>query len=177
VGSAAVQLARVMGASPVLAATSSPARLGQPAAVSAVVDLSQGNLRDSIRDQVSALTKGDGVDVVIDTVGGDAFDGAIRALRWRGRLVIVGFASTRIPTVTANYLLLKNIEVSGLQISDYRKRAPELLRQAFSEIFWWCEERSIRPASAQLFALSEWREALGLLDTGHAEGRVVLVPN
>ena len=71
------------------------------------------NIRDSLREQVYAKNGGGGVDIVIDPIGGDAFDGAIRALAWRGRLVVVGFASGRIPNIKANYLLLKNIEVSG----------------------------------------------------------------
>ncbi len=72
---------------------------------------------------------------MIDPIGGDAFDAALRALAWRGRLVVIGFAAGRIPTIKANYLLVKNIEVSGLQISDYRKRTPDLMAECMHEIF------------------------------------------
>ena len=60
-------------------------------------------------------------------LGGAIFDAAMRALAWRGRLVVIGFAAGAIPTVKTNYLLLKNIEITGLQISDYRTRRPDQL--------------------------------------------------
>ena len=70
-------------------------------------------------------------------LGGDIFDAAIRALAWRGRLVVIGFAAGRISTLKTNYLLVKNIEVSGMQISDYRKRRPADMAACFKEIFDW----------------------------------------
>ena len=63
------------------------------------------------------------------------FEAALRALAWCGRLVVIGFAAGAIPTIRTNYLLLKNIEISGLQISDYRKRRPAQVAAAFAEIF------------------------------------------
>ncbi|MBO0687941.1 MAG: NADPH:quinone oxidoreductase family protein, partial [Candidatus Dormibacteraeota bacterium] len=112
VGQAAVQLARAMGAGMVLGGLSRPGRPAGP--VDGTVDLSGADLREGVREQVRTLTGGAGVDVVVDPLGGDAFDGAMRSLNWRGRLVVVGFAAGRIPVLKANYLLLKNIEVSGL---------------------------------------------------------------
>ena len=80
--------------------------------------------------------------MIFDPVGGDFFDAALRALAWRGRLVVIGFASGRIPEVKANYLLLKNIEISGVQVSDfYRKRRPEMMRACFEEVFDLYQER------------------------------------
>ena len=101
----------------------------------------------TLREQVFAKNGGQGVDIVIDPVGGDAFDAALRALAWRGRLVVIGFASGRISSVKANYLLVKNIEVSGLQVSDYRKRTPDLMRQCMREIFSWYEAGKYAPPS------------------------------
>ncbi len=93
-------------------------------APSRVIDLGQPNLRDALREEVRAATDGAMADIVLDPVGGDAFDAALRALAWRGRLVVVGFAAGRIPEAKANYLLLRNISVAGLQWSDYRERWP-----------------------------------------------------
>ena len=125
VGQAAVQLARAMGAR-VLAGISRPERAAalRAAGVEAVIDLGRENLRDSLREQVWAATDGRGADVVIDPLGGEVFAAALRALAWCGRLVVIGFAAGHIPSIKTNYLLLKNIEVSGLQVSDYRKRRP-----------------------------------------------------
>ena len=72
-----------------------------------------------------ALTDKRGADIILDMLGGDIFDAAVRALAWSGRLIVIGFASGRIPSLKMNYVLVKNIEVSGMQISDYRKRRPK----------------------------------------------------
>ena len=81
--------------------------------------------------QVFALTDKKGVDIIVDMLGGDIFDAAVRALAWCGRLIVIGFASGRIPSLKMNYVLVKNIEVSGMQISDYRKRRPADMQACF----------------------------------------------
>ena len=82
-----------------------------------------------------ALTGKKGVDIIVDMLGGDIFDAAVRALAWCGRLIVIGFASGRIPSLKMNYVLVKNIEVSGMQISDYRKRRPADMQAAFADIY------------------------------------------
>jgi NADPH2:quinone reductase len=178
VGIAAVALARALGAGQVLGGVSSPAKSDRvrAAGADAVVDLSRPNLRDSIREQVHEATGGPGVDVVIDPLGGDPFDGAVRALAWGGRLVVVGFAAGRIPTLKVNYLLLKNIEISGLQISDYRKRTPELMAQCYREVFGFYVEGKIQAPASTTMPLARWRDALELVDSRRAESRLVLLP-
>ncbi len=174
VGQATVQLATLMGASRVLAGISRPGRPTGPA--DAAIDLSRADLRNSLREQVYDSTDGRGVDVVIDTLGGDAFDGAVRTLAWRGRLVIVGFASGRIPTLKMNYPMLKNIEVSGLQISDYRKQMPELVQEGYQEIFRFYADGALVPPACEMVPLSAWREAFEALGTSRGHTRRVLVP-
>jgi NADPH2:quinone reductase len=178
VGGAAIQLAKAMGASRVLAGVSSPDRFAGLAEVGAdaCIDLSQVDIRNSLREQVYLATGGAGVDVVIDPLGGDAFDGAVRALAWRGRLVIVGFAAGRIPVLKMNYPLLKNIEISGLQISDYRKRAPHTLAECFREVLQFVEEGRVRPPRSTPVPLTDWRTAVKAVETRSARSRMVLVP-
>jgi NADPH2:quinone reductase len=176
VGSAAVQLARAMGAGQILGAGTSPDRLVAEGHVDRAVDLGGQDLRESVRRQVMAATEGRGVDVIIDAVGGDAFDGAIRSLAWRGRLVIVGFAAGRIPSLKMNYPLLKNIEISGLQISDYRKRAPDLMAQCFGEIFRFHQEGVITAPSSITLPLNEWQHAMAMVDERTTVHRVLLTP-
>lgn len=178
VGLAAIQLAKTMGAK-VLAGVSNPGKapLALNAGADAVVDLSKENLRDSLREQVFRNNNGNGVDVVLDPVGGDAFDAALRALAWRGRLVVIGFAAGRIPTLKANYLLLKNIEVSGLQVSDYRKRRPALMAQCMAEIFDLYVAGKLKPAPTVTRPLEEFAQALQDVVERRIAGRVVLVPN
>jgi NADPH:quinone reductase len=175
VGWASVQLARALGAR-VLAGVSRPEKAAamRAAGVDAVIDLSRENLRDRLREQVWAVTEGRGADVILDPLGGDVFDAALRALAWCGRLVVIGFAAGRIPSVRTNYLLVKNIEVSGLQISDYRKRRPAQVAACFAEIFELYEEGRIRPAATTLFPLDRADEALAALRDRRLRGRAVL---
>jgi NADPH:quinone reductase len=177
VGRACLQLARAMGAR-ALAAVSSPARFAaaREAGAEGCVDLSAPNLRDNLRDQVFALTNGAGADVVLDMLGGDPFDAALRATAWRGRLVVIGFAAGRIPTIKANYLMLKNIEVSGLQVSDYRKRRPDLMAQCYKEIFSLFEAGKIDPGRVEELPLERFRDGLRSIEERKAAARVVLRP-
>jgi len=175
VGHAAIQLARAMGAR-VLAGIARTEKAADvlAAGADAVIDLSRPNLRDSLREQVFAVTEGRGADIVLDPLGGEVFEAALRALAWRGRLVVIGFAAGAIPTMRVNYLLLKNIEVSGLQISDYRKRRPAQLAAAFAEIFGFYEQGKIKPAAVTAFPLERAGEALAALRDRRLAGRTVL---
>jgi NADPH:quinone reductase len=177
VGYAGVQLAKAMGAT-VLAGGGTPAKfdLLRAAGADAIIDLSQPDLHDSLRAQVHAATAGQGADVILDPLGGDVFDAALRALAWRGRLVVIGFVAGRIPSIKANYLLLKNIEVSGLQISDYRKRAPAQLAAAFAEIFAFFAEGKLALGPREVLPLARFAEGLGRIGGRTARGRIILRP-
>jgi len=177
VGDAAVQIAKAKGAK-VLAAVSSLSKEGQviDAGADAAIDLSKPDLRDSLRDQVYAANDGKGVDIIIDPLGGDYFDAAIRALAWRGRLVVVGFAAGRIPTLKMNYPLLKNIEVSGIQISDYRKRMPDLVRACFEDVFALYGQGKITIRPATVYPLADYAGALDDIIHRRIPSRAVLRP-
>jgi NADPH2:quinone reductase len=177
VGKAALQLARARGAR-TIAAVSSMARADEvrAAGADAVVDLSAPDLRESLRAQVHDVTDGRGADVVVDPLGGDVFDAALRCVAWRGRLVVVGFAAGRIPEVRVNYLMLKNIEVSGVQVSDYRKRMPELMRECFTEVFALAAEGRIRPGERTCYPLDSFAQALGDVVARTCRGRALLQP-
>ena len=175
VGRAAIQLAHAMGAR-VLAGILRPERAAsvRAAGADAVIDLSAADLRDSLRSQVYAATERRGADIILDPLGGRIFEAAMRALAWRGRLVVIGFAAGPIPTIRTNYLLLKNVEISGLQISDYRKRRPAQVAACFAEIFGLHEEGRIRPAKAIAFPLGRAGEALAAVRDRRIAGRAVL---
>lgn len=175
VGLAAVQLAKAMGAR-VLAGVSRPERsaLAEEAGADAIIDLSSDNLRDGLREQVHGATGGRGADIVLDPLGGDVFDAAVRALAWCGRLIVIGFAAGRIPTIKVNYLLLKNIEISGLQVSDYRKRRPEQVAACYAEMFGFYTAGKLKPAAVTAFPLERVGAALAAVRDRQASGRVVL---
>lgn len=175
VGLAVVQLARALGAR-VLAGVSAAGKEGvaRAAGADAIVDLSRPNPRDSIRDDVHALTEGRGADVVVEVVGGEVFEGAFRSLAWRGRLVVVGFAGGRIPSIVANRILLRNVAVTGLHSSDYRQRHPEWMRRVQSELFALHERGLVRTELAGSFPLEDAPRALAQLRDRRAAGKIVL---
>ena len=178
VGLASVQLGKAWGCR-VLAGIGRPemAELVRAAGADAIIDLSVANLRDAMRDQVRDATGGAMADVVMDPLGADPFDAALRSLAWSGRLVVVGFAAGRIPSVKANYLLVKNIEVSGLQISDYRKRQPDLAATCFNELFALFTDGKIRPPDILPLPLERAAEGLiAVRDRTTAGRRVILLP-
>jgi len=176
VGLAAIQVAKATGAGTVLAGvtTMSKAQAALDAGADAIIDLSVENLRDGLRDQVQAATDRHGADVIIDPLGGDPFDAAMRALAWQGRMVVVGFAAGRIPVIKANYLLVKNIEVSGLQWSDYRDRTPARMAEAQAEIFRLHAAGKLKPHVMERFPLDRFADALAVIQERRVIGKVVL---
>jgi NADPH:quinone reductase len=175
VGFAATHLAKSMGAR-VLAGLSRPEREAyvRDAGADAVIDLSRPDLRNSLRAQVYEVTDGKGADVILDPLGGEIFDAAIRALAWCGRLVVIGFAAGGIPTLRMNYLLLKNIEVSGLQVSDYRKRQPEKVAACYRNVFQLFAEGRLKSGPITVYPLERVQEALAAGRDRAAQGRLVL---
>jgi NADPH2:quinone reductase len=176
IGTASVQLAKAFGAGLVIAGVrgDEEARVARAAGADETIDLAMDDLRHGLRAAVRALTDGGGADVVIDPVGGAAAEAALRALAWRGRMVVVGFASGEIPTVKANYLLVRNITVTGLQWSDYRDRDPAWVARAQAEIFALAQAGKLRPIVARTFPLEGFAEALALIRDGKAHGKLVL---
>jgi NADPH2:quinone reductase len=176
VGVAGIQLAKAFGAR-VLAAVrkSEQAEFVRACGADAVISVGGANLRDELRAQVFAETGGAGVDVVLDPVGGEFFGAALRALAWCGRLVVIGFVAGDIPSVKANYLLVKNISVSGLQWSDYRERAPERVAEAQAEIFRLWKSGALRPPVVKVFAFEELPAALDLIGQGRIAGKAAVL--
>ena len=174
-GLACVQVARAIGCT-VIAGITNPARaeLVTAAGASSTVDLAAEDLRDSLRKQVGALTGGRGADVALDPVGGDVFDAAIRSLAWRGRLVVLGFAAGRIPEVKANYLLVKNIAVSGLQVSDYRDRDVAWFRRAQDELLAWYAAGRLAPQVTSRYPLEGFADGLAHFTRRGMHGKMVL---
>ncbi|HEX6142125.1 MAG TPA: NADPH:quinone oxidoreductase family protein [Geminicoccaceae bacterium] len=176
VGLATLQVVKAFGGI-ALAATGSPEKTAaiRRAGADAIVDLRADDLHEALRAEVRAATGGHGADVVIETLGGDVFDAAIRALAWRGRIVVVGFAAGRIPEIRANYLLVKNITASGLQWSDYRERDPAWVRRVQDELFDLYTAGRIRPEVMATYPMERAADALELIRSGRITGKVVLL--
>ena len=177
VGLAGVEIAKALGAT-VLAGVTSPEKgeFCKTHGADHVIDLTAPDLRNSLREQVYAAIGKRGVDIVLDNVGGDAFDGALRALAWCGRLVVVGFAAGRIPEVKANYLLVKNISVVGLQWADYRERDPEWVQRVQTELYALYEAGKLKPHVSARYPLEKFAEALARFVERGVQGKMILTP-
>lgn len=177
VGLAAVQIASALGATVLAGVTSrEKGELCTRHGADHVVDLSLPDLRNSVREQVHAALGKRGVDIVLDNVGGDAFDGALRALGWCGRLVSIGFASGRIPEAKAGYLLVKNLAVLGLQWTDYRAREPGRVQQVQEALYALYGEGRLKPVITARYPLERFAEALARFEARQVQGKMVLLP-
>jgi NADPH2:quinone reductase len=177
VGLAGVQIAKALGATVIAGVTSKDkGELCRRHGADHVIDLAAPDLRESVRSQVHAAVGKRGVDVVLESVGGDVFDGALRALGWRGRLVVIGFAAGRIPEVKANYLLLKNIAVAGLQWSDYRERDPAWVARAQQSLYKLYLENKLKPEITATYPLARFADALARFEQRAVQGKLLLVP-
>jgi NADPH2:quinone reductase len=175
VGLAAVQIARAKGAR-VLAGVTSKEK-GQVALASgaeALIDLSAPDLRESLRDQVFALTDNRGVDAVFDPVGGDVFDAALRVVGYAGRMVVIGFASGRIPEVKGHYILLKNIAIVGAPLDIHFKMQPEVMDAAVADLFRMYEKGEIKPEIMATYPLDDIHKAMDLIVGRKVKGKIVL---
>ena len=177
VGLAGVQIAKALRAT-VLAGIANPDRraLVEAAGADHVIDLAADDLKSSLRDQVYAVTEGKGVDVILDPVGGDVFDAGLRALAWRGRIVVIGFVAGRIPEIASNYLLLKNISAVGMYLDSYRKRDPEWVARVQAEIYGMWQAGSLKAPAVDAYPLEAFAEAAGALSGRRAKGRILLTP-
>jgi NADPH2:quinone reductase len=169
VGTAAVQLAAALGAR-VIAVTSTP----EKAEVARAAGAHETVLAEGFRDQVKALTGGQGVDLVVDPVGGDRFTDSLRSLAREGRLLVIGFTAGEIPQVKVNRLLLNNISVVGVGWGAYWTREPEYLQEQWAELLPLLEAGRLDPVLGTTYALEDAAQALLELDERRAAGKVLL---
>lgn len=175
VGMATIQVAKALGGR-VLAGVSRPdkAEAAIAAGADATIDLARADLHDSLREQVYMHSDGHGADILVDPVGGAVFDAALRALAWRGRAVVVGFAGGAFSDVRTNYLLIKNIAVIGLDWSHYRERLPEQVRAANEQLLTWLAEGRIAPQITERLPLAKAALALTHIYERRAMGKIIL---
>jgi NADPH2:quinone reductase len=170
VGLAAVQLGRELGAS-VTAVASSAEKLRVAASEGAahLVDHRSVDLRQALRACLP-----DGADVVVDPVGGDLAEPALRSLRWGGRFVTVGYASGTIPRIPLNLVLLKGVQVLGFQFLDFVQHAPDDARRDDDELMELLATHRVAPHIGAAFPLDRVVDALRLVADGGAVGKVVI---
>lgn len=178
VGLAAVEIGRQLGAE-VIAVASSADKLRAAAQRGAAHTL----LADAeLVQRVKALTGQRGVDVVIDPVGGAAFEAALHCLAQHGRIVVIGFASGQVPQIAANVLLVKNATVTGFNFGQYvgwgrldeRRRHARRVGAMMRELLDWTAGGALRPAVAARFALPRFADAFDEVLARRSVGRVLI---
>lgn len=168
VGLTAVELGKLMGAE-VIAVARGDDKLA--VAKSAGADHLINSETDDIREVVKSLG---GADVVYDPIGGDQFKAALRACRPEARLIPLGFASGEVPQIPANHLLVKNLTVIGFYWGGYTRVNPKVLTDSFAVLTDWYVQGKIHPHVSNVLPLEKANDALDLLKTRKATGKVVV---
>lgn len=173
VGVAAIEIGKAMGAR-VIAVASSDEKLALCKQLGAddLINYTTENLKDRINE----LTGGKGADVVYDPVGGPYTEPAIRALAWRGRLLVVGFAAGDIPKIPINLTLLKERSIVGVYWGDSTKHDPQGHLANVMQLVKWFGEGKIKPLVSERFSLAQAKEAIHHVADRKAKGKVVVVP-
>jgi NADPH2:quinone reductase len=173
VGLAAVELGKAMGAR-VIAAASSEDKLAVCRARGAdeTIDYS----REDLRERVRQIAGERGVDVVYDPVGGPLSEPALRATGWRGRFLVIGFASGDIPRLPINLPLLKGSSIVGVYWGDWMRREPERARAEMGELLGWLREGRVKPHVSGRYPLARTAEALVAMTRRSVTGKIVVEP-
>ena len=139
--------------------------------------LTHKNNEVDFRQEVKDLTNGKGADVIYDPVGGDVFDQSIRCINWGGRLLIVGFASGRIPTASINMPLIKGFSIIGVRAGEYARKDPPRGKENNEAIRKLAEEGHLKPYVCKEFSLEEAKDSILFLSERKLVGKVAVVMN
>jgi len=172
VGTAAIQIGKVIGAR-VIAAASSDEKCDfcKTLGADATINYGSGN----IRDELKKLTDGKGPDVVYDPVGGDLAEPVFRSIAWRGRYLVVGFAQGGIPALPLNLALLKGASIVGVFWGDFARREPKANAAGLAELARWYGEGKIKPVIDQRLPMSELPAAYARMGSRKVRGKLVMV--
>ncbi len=172
VGTAAIQIAKAMGAKVIAAAsTDEKCALCQSIGADATLNYSRDNLKDAVR----ALTNGKGADVVYDPVGGEFTEPAFRTMAWRGRYLVVGFASGPIHSLPLNLVLLKGASVVGVFWGDFAKKEPKANAAMMRELVEWYGQGKIKPVIDRTLPMADLKAAYTHMGSRGVMGKLVMV--
>ena len=171
VGLAAVEVGKRLGARVIAAAgRTDKLTIASEHGADELIDYRAGSLRDRIKE----LTGGAGADVVFEPVGGDIFDQCVRVMNWEGGLLVIGFASGRIPTAPANLVLVKNYSLVGVVFGAHIEKFPDSVRPRIQELLRWYADGSLKPHISRTFPLDQVAVALKAIAERQVTGKIVL---
>lgn len=172
VGTAAIQIAKALGARVIAAASSQEkCALCTSIGADATINYSTENLREAVK----ALTNGKGPDVIYDPVGGDFAEPAFRSIAWRGRYLVVGFAAGPIPSLPLNLALLKGASIVGVFWGDFAKREPKNNAAMMMELAQWYGQGKVKPVIDQTMPMAELKAAYTHMGSRGVKGKLVMV--
>jgi NADPH2:quinone reductase len=172
VGLAAVELGKVMGAH-VIAAASSAEKLAvcQQHGADELINYST----EDLKERVKALTRGKGVNVIFDPLGGNYSEAALRSIAWNGRMLVIGFAAGDIPRIPLNLTLLKGCSIVGVFWGSFTEREPQRNQEHLQELLTWFAQGKIKPHISATYSLDQAADALNDVMNRKVKGKVVLV--
>lgn len=171
VGLAAVEIGKLMGAT-VIAAASTTDKLKLTAEYGAdhLINYTDTSLKDGIHE----ITAGAGADVIYDPVGGELFEQSLRAVAWRGRILVIGFASGQISKIPANLPLLKGSSIVGVFWGRFTEEEPETNAENTAELFRLLQDGKLKPHVSETYPLEKSALALEALAARRAKGKIVI---
>jgi NADPH2:quinone reductase len=171
VGTSAIELGKHMGAKVIAAAsTDEKLELCKKLGADEVINYSEANLKDAIKE----ITGGKGVDVVYDPVGGDYSEPAIRGMAWKGRYLVIGFASGPIPKIALNLTLLKGCSLVGVFWGRFAGEEPEVNLKNIEELWALFASGKISPVVTDSFPVEQYEEAFNCMMERRARGKVII---
>jgi len=171
VGTAAIQIAKAIGARVIAAASSDEkCALCRELGADATINYSRG----SIRDELKTLTDGKGPDVVYDPVGGDLAEPVFRSIAWRGRYLVVGFAQGGIPALPLNLALLKGASIVGVFWGEFARREPKANAMALAELAQWYAQGKVKPVIDSRMPMAQLPQAFARMGSRQVRGKLVM---
>ena len=172
VGTSAIQVAKAVGAR-VIAAASNDEKCALCTSIGA--DATINYSRENLREAIKSLTDGKGPDVIYDPVGGDFAEPAFRSIAWRGRYLVVGFASGPIPALPFNLALLKGASIVGVFWGDYSRREPQANAAMMAELAQWYAQGKIKPVIDSTMPMKDLKAAYAHMGSRSVKGKLVMV--
>jgi NADPH2:quinone reductase len=171
VGTAAIQIAKAMGARVIAAASSDDkCALCKTLGADETINYATTNIRDALK----ALTGGKGPDVVYDPVGGDLAEPVFRSIAWRGRYLVIGFAQGAIPALPLNLALLKGASLVGVFWGEFARREPKDNARALAQLAGWYADGRIKPVIDRTLPMPELKAAFERMGSRQVRGKLVM---
>ena len=176
VGTAAIQIAKAAGARVIAAASSDEkCALCKSIGADATINYSVETVSDKFRQAIKTLTDGKGPDVIYDPVGGEFSEPAFRSIAWRGRHLVVGFASGPTPSIPLNLPLLKGASIVGVFWGGFAKQEPKANATMMAELANWYAQGKIKPVIDRTMPMAELKAAYAHMGSRGVKGKLVMV--